>query len=187
MGRQLGAQFFRGREPIDAIWATSDLKVVHACIMPVGYSVRDHCFFVLASMIGTCLPKILCPALRRLNTKITGCALWYNRVLQKNILHQRLLECMIHVAESEDSKEVILAKLNQLNHKGEQYMKHVEKKFRQIKSRQIPFSPEALLWIYIGIPLTPLVACQKESERGNLKRTVQRSWINLPFFLSVEE
>jgi hypothetical protein len=116
-GRQLGATFFRGSEPIDAIWVTSDLEVAHACIMPVGYGVGDHHLFVVdffttASMIGTCPPKIICPALCRLNTKIPGCALWYNRALQKNILHHRLLERMISVVESDDSKEEILEKLN---------------------------------------------------------------------------
>jgi hypothetical protein len=85
MGRQLGATFFRGIERIDAIWGTSDLEVAHACVMPVGYGVGDHHLFVVdfstASMIGTCPPKIICPALRRLNTKIPGCALRYNRAL----------------------------------------------------------------------------------------------------------
>ncbi len=59
-GRQLGATFFRGSEPIDAIWSTSDLKVAHACVMLVGYGVSDHHLFVVdfstASMIGTCPP-----------------------------------------------------------------------------------------------------------------------------------
>jgi hypothetical protein len=95
-GRQLGALFFRGSEPINAIWATSNLEVAHACFMPVGYGVGDHCLFVVdfstASMIGTCPPKIICPALGRLNTKLPGCALWYNWALQKNILCRRLLE-----------------------------------------------------------------------------------------------
>jgi hypothetical protein len=86
-GRRLGATFFRGSKLIDAIWATSDLEVAHACIMPVGYGVGDHHLFVVdfstASMIGTCPPKIIHPALRRLNTKIPGCALWYNRDCKK--------------------------------------------------------------------------------------------------------
>jgi hypothetical protein len=85
MGRQLGTKFFRGSEPIDAIWETSNLEVAHACAMPIGYEVGDHCFFVVdfstASMIGTCPPKIIRPALHRLNTKIPGCALRYNRAL----------------------------------------------------------------------------------------------------------
>ncbi len=85
-------------------------------------------------MIGTCPPKIIRPALRRLNTKISECALRYNQVLRKNILLHQLLERMIHVAESDDSKEVILAKLYQLDREGEQYMKHAEMKCCRIES-----------------------------------------------------
>jgi hypothetical protein len=69
MGRRLGTTFFRGSKPIDAIWATSDLEVAHACVMPVGYGVGDHHLFVVdfstASMIGMCPPKIIRPALHR--------------------------------------------------------------------------------------------------------------------------
>jgi hypothetical protein len=54
---------------------------------------------------------------------------------------------MIHVAESEENKEAILAKLNKLDREGEQYMKHAEKKCPQIKSGCIPFSSDASLWI----------------------------------------
>ncbi len=54
-GRWLRATFFRGSEPIDAIWAMSDLEVAHACVMPVGYSVGYHHLIVVnfsaASMI----------------------------------------------------------------------------------------------------------------------------------------
>jgi hypothetical protein len=31
-GRRLGATFFRGSEPINVIWATSNLEVAHACV-----------------------------------------------------------------------------------------------------------------------------------------------------------
>jgi hypothetical protein len=124
--KQLGATFFRGSEPINVIWATSNLEVAHACVMLVGYGVGDHRLFVvdfaMASMVGKCPPKIVQPALHRLNTKISGCALWYNRALRRNILGHRLLECMINAANSQDGKEIILVKLNQLDWEGEQYM-----------------------------------------------------------------
>jgi hypothetical protein len=51
------------------------------------------------------------------------CAFWY-----QHILRHQLLERIVQVTESEDSKEAILAKLNQLNREGEQYMRHAEKK-----------------------------------------------------------
>jgi hypothetical protein len=46
-GKRLGAKFLRGSKPIDAIWATSNLDVAHACVMPVGYGVGDHRLFVV--------------------------------------------------------------------------------------------------------------------------------------------
>jgi hypothetical protein len=86
-GGRLGTTFFRGSEPINAIWATSNVEVAHECVMPVGYRVGDHRLFVVdfstAYMIGTCPPKIICPALCRLNTKIPRCVLRYNQALQK--------------------------------------------------------------------------------------------------------
>ncbi len=129
------------------------------------------------------------PALRRMNTKIPGCALWYNRALQKNILRHRLLEGMISVAESDDSKEVILAKLNQLDQEREHYMKHAKKKCRRIKSGCIPFSPEASLWIRQCQVYRSLLRWHARKIRnwGNLKRTAQRCRIDAPFSLTVEE
>jgi hypothetical protein len=51
MGRQLGATFFSGSEPIDAIWATSDLEVAHACVMPVGMeSVITNCLWLFSPL-----------------------------------------------------------------------------------------------------------------------------------------
>jgi hypothetical protein len=192
-GRQLGATFFMGSEPIDAIWATRDLKVGHACIMPVGYRVGDHHLFVVdistASMTGTCPPKIICPALRRLNTKIPECALRFNRTLCKNILHHQLLERMIRMAESDSSKEAIWQSLINLTGEGEQYMQHAKKKCRRIKLGRIPFSPEASLWIRQCQVYRSLLRwhARKIRNRGNLKHTAWRCRIDTPFFLLVEE
>jgi hypothetical protein len=192
-GKRLGATFFRGSEPIDVIWATSDLEVAHAYVMPVGYGIGDHHLFVVdfsnASMISTCPPKIVRPALRRLNTKIPGCSLRYNWALQKNILRHQLLECMINVAKSHKSKETILAQHNQLDREGEQYMKHAEKKCCRIKSGCIPFSPDASLWIHQCQVYRSLFRWHAGKIRnwGNLKRTTRRCRIEAPFFLSVEE
>jgi hypothetical protein len=36
-GKQIGATFFRGSKPIYGKWATQDLVVTHACVMPVGF------------------------------------------------------------------------------------------------------------------------------------------------------
>ena len=49
--------FFRGTEPIDGIWATSDVVVINNCVMPTGYGVGDHRLFIIdvltSLLIGT--------------------------------------------------------------------------------------------------------------------------------------
>ena len=53
MGKKIGPTFFRGSKPIDGIWATPDIAIAHACIMPVGLGVGDHHLFVV-DFQGTC-------------------------------------------------------------------------------------------------------------------------------------
>ncbi len=36
IGQKIGPTFFRGSSPIVGIWATADLNVTHACVMPTG-------------------------------------------------------------------------------------------------------------------------------------------------------
>ena len=58
---KLGATYFRGSKPIDGIWATPDLVVTGACVMPAGYGVGDHRLFVVdfltSSVIGHSPPN----------------------------------------------------------------------------------------------------------------------------------
>ncbi len=120
--------------------------------MPVGYGVGDHRLFVvdfvMALLVGTsCSQQIVRPALHRLNTRIAGCALRYNKALRRNILRHRLLEQMVAVATSDQPKAEIAKALNKLDKEGEAYMKHGEKKCCRLKSGCIPFSPETSLWI----------------------------------------
>jgi hypothetical protein len=102
--RQLGATYFRGSEPIDGVWATGDITVTNACVMPVGFGVGDHRLFVVdfatSTLVGSGMTTVVRPALRRLNTKINGCADRYNKSLRRNILRHRLLERMVAAASS---------------------------------------------------------------------------------------
>ena len=72
--KKIGANFFRGPKPIDAVWATPDIVVVAACVIPAGYGVGNHRFFILelpiSSLIGQTPPKIIRSGAIRLNTKI---------------------------------------------------------------------------------------------------------------------
>ena len=55
-GKKISVTLFRGSKPIDALWATTDIVVVRACVMPTGYGVRNNCLFIIdfltSSLIG---------------------------------------------------------------------------------------------------------------------------------------
>ena len=85
-GKQLGATCIRDKRPIDGIWATRDVEVVGACVMPAGYGVGDHRLFVIdlltSSIVGHTPPKIVRAAARRLNTAIPGALDQYVKMLE---------------------------------------------------------------------------------------------------------
>jgi hypothetical protein len=114
--RQLGATYFRASEPIDGVWATGDITVTNACVMPVGFGVGDHRLFVInfatTTMVGSGTTTVVRPALRRLNTKIHGCADRYNKSLRRNILWHQLLEQMVAAASSGAAKSDMAQMLN---------------------------------------------------------------------------
>ena len=76
----VGATYFRGSKLIDRIWATSDITVCNACIMPAGYGIGDHRLFVIdfasQDIVGDTAPKVVRPASRQLNTKIPSAWRW---------------------------------------------------------------------------------------------------------------
>ncbi len=192
--KRLGATYFRGSAPIDAVWATSNVAVVNACVMPVSYGVGDHPLFVVdfatALLVGAgCLQQIIRPALHRLNTRIAGCALGYNNALRRNILRHRLLKWMVVIATSDQPKADIAKALNKLDKEGEAYMKHTEKKCCRLKSGRIPFSPEASLWIQQSQVYRSLLRWHAGKVRncGNLRHKARCCQINAPFQLTVDD
>jgi hypothetical protein len=59
--------FFRGSKPINRLWVSSNLDTSNACIMmPFGYSVGNHCAFILnvpiKSLVRVDPVKIVRPA-----------------------------------------------------------------------------------------------------------------------------
>ena len=191
--KQLGATYFSGSEPIDGVWATGDIIVTNACVMPAGFEVGDHRLFVIdfstTTLISSAKTTIVQPALQRLNTKIHGCADRYNNSLRRNILRHRLLERMVSAATSGDPGTVIAQTLNKLDQEGEAYMKHAEKKCHWLKSGWISFSPEASLWICQCQVYHSLLRWHNGKIRnyGNLRRTARQCQINAPFQLTVKD
>ena len=94
--QQVGPTFFRGSKPIDGVWATSDISVCNAAIMPAGYGIGDHRLFVIdfaeLDVIGISRQKVVQPTSRRLNTKIPRVAAEYARILEEKVLAHRLIE-----------------------------------------------------------------------------------------------
>jgi hypothetical protein len=86
-GRPVGPTFFRGTKPIDGVWATKDIQVVNACVMPAGFGVGDHRMFIVdfatQSIVGASPPKVVRVAARRLNTTIPHVAEKYVSLLEK--------------------------------------------------------------------------------------------------------
>jgi hypothetical protein len=92
----IGSIFFCGSKPIDGIWATSNIVVCNAAIMPAGYGTGNHQLFVvdfsMIDIIGKSPPKIVRSTSRRLNTKIPCVAAEYAWILENKILKHRLIE-----------------------------------------------------------------------------------------------
>jgi hypothetical protein len=89
-GRRTGATFFWGSKPINGLWVTSDVDIANTCVMPFGYGIGDHWMFVLnitmESLVGKTPTKVVCPASRRLNSRVPGCGEAYNKSLEHNIV-----------------------------------------------------------------------------------------------------
>jgi len=180
-GVQTGATFFRGSHPIDSLWASADLDISNACVMPFGYGVGDHRAFILdillESLVGINPVRIVRPASRRLNSRIPGWGKAYIQSLESNIIQHRLIE-QLHEAHTGDytaeerAKRVII-----IDKEGKAYMRHAEKKCRKIKSCRIPFLPEAALWIrrvqvYHSLPRyhKVVVCCKSNDETTKARR-----------------
>jgi hypothetical protein len=75
-GKRIGPTFLRGSKPIIGIWATLNVVVIHACVMPVGYGVGDHQLFVVdfqeARLIGNAPHRIKQFTSGCLNTKVSS-------------------------------------------------------------------------------------------------------------------
>ena len=86
----VGATYFRGSTPIDGVWATSDVTVVGACVIPVGYGVGDHRLFIIdfmkSCLAGASPPSIVRSAARRLNSRIPAAAEDYSDIFEHLVL-----------------------------------------------------------------------------------------------------
>ena len=178
--QKVGATYFRGSTPIDGVWATSDVTVVGACVMPVGYGVGDHRLFIIdflkSCLVGASPPSIVRSASRRLNLRISAAAEDYSDIFKHLVVEHKLIERPGMAHESSSVAQIVKENINNINIESKQYMAHAEKKCRKIKSGKIPFSPEFILWIKRRKTYRTLMGYHagKKVNKGNLKRAVRR-------------
>ena len=191
-GKQLGATYFRGSQPIDGVWATKDIEVLNACVMPVGYGMGDHrCFvvdFSLSSLVGRSLVRVKKLKARRLNTKLPRVAERYNQLLEQNLIRHKVDDDhrTAYLAETKEEARLALASSEE---KSKQYMAHAESKCRKIKAGRIPFSAESVTWIKRSEVYRTLLRhhAGRKVNRGNLKRKCKKLKILRPFNIPVVE
>jgi hypothetical protein len=192
-GEKLGATYFRGSKPIDAVWASPDIMVVGACVMPAGYGVGDHRLFQidfkLESIVGLAPPKIVRAAARRLNTKIPGVAERYNKELEQLYVRHKVNSRLVAADDPMVPKEVVKERVDKIDAEMKQFRKRAEKKCRKLKSGRIPFTPEASIWIRRKQVYESLLKYKQGRirNRSNLRRTALRCGISKPLSLSTAE
>ena len=192
-GKQLGATFFRGSKPIDGIWATKDVRVVGARVMPCGFGIGDHRLviidFLKQSLVGAEPPRVIRAAARRLNTKIPVVTDNYIRVLKDLLREHKIAQRALAASKSSEHTSVVKERTDVIDIEKKQYMAHAEKKCRLIKSARIPFSPESAIWIRRRQVYQSLLKFKKGKIRNkaNLKRTARRCGIQNALRLSRKE
>ncbi len=66
--------FFQGSKPFNSVWASSEIAISNACIMPAGYGIGDHQLFVIdfqvQDIIGQSQQRIVRSTSCHLNTKL---------------------------------------------------------------------------------------------------------------------
>jgi hypothetical protein len=95
-GARTSATFFRGSQPINCLWVSSDLDISNACVMPFGDGVGDHHAFILdiplEFLMGENPIKIVQPASCRFNSQLPWCSIEYIKSFKSNIIQHCLLE-----------------------------------------------------------------------------------------------
>ncbi len=192
-GEKLGPTYFRGSIPIDRIWATPDIQIANACVMPAGYGIGDHRLFVvdfvLSSLIGDSTTHIQRPAVRRLNTWLPNVAERYAAIYEEKVIRHRLIERLAEAHKEGLGEEEAMQMIKKVDKESGQYMRHAERKCRKFKSGRIPFSPESVMWIKRKQIYTSLLDYQRGrvKKKGNLLRQARRQQISRPLSLSIRE
>ncbi len=148
-GRKQGPTFFRGSKPIDRVWASHDILVTHACVMPAGFGVGDHRMFVIdfqeASLVGTEPFRAQQFASRRLNTMVwSGATRMYIERLEENLARLCLTEMLgtLHIRYKQ--KRHFQRAFNKLDQQSKELMINAEKNVDVLNPAVSPSHPRLL-------------------------------------------
>ncbi len=192
-GKKIRPTHFRGQLPVDGIWATPNVMVSNACIMPAGYRIGDHRQFVIdlhtASLVGPGPPRERHAASRRLNTRLPHVVKKYTENLEENLRRHRLIKKLGEAHSGSTDREGIWFKIGKVDENSMQFMKHAKKKCRRLKSGRISFLPESVIWIKREQIYKSLMEYQRgrNKHRGDLKRATRKQGIKEPFQITMSE
>ena len=89
----------------------SDVTVVGACGMPVGYGVGGHRLFIIDSLksclVGACPPSIVREAARRLNSRILSAVEKYPENVEQLVIEHKLIERLGETHESSSVAHIV--------------------------------------------------------------------------------
>ncbi len=191
--QRVGATFFWGSKPINGVWATSDILISNACIMPAGYGIGDHRLFVIdfcmQDIIGSQPPCVVRATTCRLNTRIPRVAAEYVRILEEKVIEHCRIEWVGKAYTSSRSCWKLTWHFNKIDRELGDYMRHAEKKCQWIKSGRIPFLPKASLWIKQTQVYRSLLKYHtgKIRNQGNLKQAARCCRIQDMMSISIKE
>ena len=132
-GEKLGPTYFRRSIPIDGVWATPDVQITNACVMPAGYGIGDHRLFVVdivsSSLIGENPIHIQWPAARRLNTRLPNVAEQYTSIYKEKVIRHQLIERLAEADKEGIGDVEATLMIKKIDKESGQYMQHAEKKY----------------------------------------------------------
>ena len=181
--------WFRGADPIDGIWVSSEIDVIGASYLPFDGSLGDHrpviADLTMSSVLGK-HPKHIVPAqARRLDSKIVRAREAYIAKLKELYLEHRIwdkLEAWSKTADYPLAKEAAAA-LEGLDQLTTNLMLCAEKRCRKLNTGHYEFSPEVKEWLdrcHALRALLRLKTGKKVRNKGNVKRFARRCGIANP-------
>ena len=184
--KKIWATFFIISKPIDAVWATTYIVVVGACLTTAGYGVGDHRLFILEFLtyylIWQTQPRIIRSSARKLNTKITSTKDNYTNVLENQVVTHGLTEQIVAAHNTSSSIVLLKERIDIIDQEGVQYIHHAERICRRIKYGCIPLSTYSSIWIR-HCQVYCFILCYhagKIRNQSNLKRSAWRYGIGGP-------